>query len=215
MFLLNNDLFFPPLQMADEDGLLAIGGDLSTERLLLAYRSGIFPWYNEDEPICWWSPDPRFVLYPAELKISSSMKTVLQNGKYRFTINRAFEKVIQNCKTVSRHGQDGTWISPAMQQAYTALHELGYAHSAETWQDGELVGGLYGVRLGDIFFGESMFSLKPNASKFAFTSYVRILQKENVQLIDCQLHTNHLESLGARMIPRELFTEILVTNTGK
>ena len=215
MFLLNNDLFFPPLQMADEDGLLAIGGDLSIERLLLAYRSGIFPWYNEDEPICWWSPDPRFVLYPAELKVSSSMKTVLQNGKYRFTINRAFEKVIQNCKTVSRHGQDGTWISPAMQQAYTALHELGYAHSAETWQDGELVGGLYGVRLGDIFFGESMFSLKPNASKFAFTSYVRILQKENVQLIDCQLHTNHLESLGARMIPRELFTQILVTNTGR
>ena len=215
MFLLNNDLFFPPLQTADEDGLLAIGGDLSIERLLLAYRSGIFPWYNEDEPICWWSPDPRFVLYPAELKVSSSMKTVLQNGKYRFTINRAFEKVIQNCKTVSSHGQDGTWISPAMQQAYTALHELGYAHSAETWQDGELVGGLYGVRLGDIFFGESMFSLKPNASKFAFTSYVRILQKENVQLIDCQLHTNHLESLGARMIPRELFTQILVTNTGR
>ena len=215
MFLLNNDLFFPPLQTADEDGLLAIGGDLSIERLLLAYRSGIFPWYNEDEPICWWSPDPRFVLYPDELKVSSSMKTVLQNGKYRFTINRAFEKVIQNCKTVSRHGQDGTWISPAMQQAYTALHELGYAHSAETWQDGELVGGLYGVRLGDIFFGESMFSLKPNASKFAFTSYVRILQKENVQLIDCQLHTNHLESLGAKMIPRELFTQILVTNTGR
>ena len=215
MFLLNNDLFFPPLQTADEDGLLAIGGDLSIERLLLAYRSGIFPWYNEDEPICWWSPDPRFVLYPDELKVSSSMKTVLQNGKYRITINRAFEKVIQNCKTVSRHGQDGTWISPAMQQAYTALHELGYAHSAETWQDGELVGGLYGVRLGDIFFGESMFSLKPNASKFAFTSYVRILQKENVQLIDCQLHTNHLESLGARMIPRELFTQILVTNTGR
>ena len=215
MFLLNNDLFFPPLQMADEDGLLAIGGDLSIERLLLAYRSGIFPWYNEDEPICWWSPHPRFVLYPAELKVSSSMKTVLQNGKYRFTINKAFEKVIQNCKTVSRHGQDGTWISPAMQQAYTALHELGYAHSAETWQDGELVGGLYGLRLGDIFFGESMFSLKPNASKFAFINYIRILQKENVQLIDCQLHTNHLESLGARMIPRELFTQILVTNTGR
>ena len=215
MFLLNNDLFFPPLQMADKDGLLAIGGDLSIERLLLAYRSGIFPWYNEDEPICWWSPDPRFVLYPAELKVSSSMKTVLQNGKYRFTTNRAFGQVIQNCKMVSRHNQDGTWISPAMQQAYTTLHQLGFAHSAETWQDGELVGGLYGVRLGNIFFGESMFSLKPNASKFAFINYVRILQKENVQLIDCQLHTNHLESLGARMIPRELFTQILVTNTGR
>ena len=215
MLLLTSVLFFPPVEMADEDGLLAIGGDLSTERLLLAYRSGIFPWYNEDEPICWWSPDPRFVLYPHELKVSNSMKTVLQNGKYRFTINRAFTQVIQNCKTVSRHAQDGPWISPSMQKAYTTLHELGYAHSAETWQDGELVGGLYGIRLGDIFFGESMFSLKPNASKFAFINYVRQLQKENVQLIDCQLHTNHLESLGARMIARELFTEILVTNTGR
>ena len=213
MYLLNNDLVFPPLDMADEDGLLAIGGDLSTERLLLAYRSGIFPWYNEDEPICWWSPDPRFVLYPKELKVSSSMKTVLQNGKFRFTTNRAFEQVIQNCKSVSRQGQDGTWISPAMQQAYTTLHKLGYAHSAETWQDGELIGGLYGIRLGNLFFGESMFSLKPNASKFAFINYVRQLQKENVQLIDCQLHTNHLESLGARMIPRELFTKILATHT--
>jgi leucyl/phenylalanyl-tRNA---protein transferase len=215
MYLLNKDLFFPPLQTADEEGLLAIGGDLSTERLLLAYRSGIFPWFNEDDPICWWSPNPRFVLYPAELKVSRSMKTVLQNGKYRFTTNRAFEQVIQNCKTVSRNGQNGTWISPAMQQAYTTLHQLGFAHSAETWQDGELVGGLYGIRLGNIFFGESMFNLKPNASKFAFINYVRQLQKENVQLIDCQLHTNHLESLGARMIPRELFTEILVTNTGQ
>jgi leucyl/phenylalanyl-tRNA--protein transferase len=215
MFLLSKELFFPPVDMADEDGLLAMGGDLSTERLLLAYRSGIFPWYNENEPICWWSPNPRFVLYPAELKVSSSMKTVLQNGKYRFTTNRVFAQVIQNCKTVSRNGQDGTWISPAMQKAYTTLHELGYAHSAETWQDGELIGGLYGIRLGNLFFGESMFSLKPNASKFAFINYARQLQKENVQLIDCQLHTNHLESLGARMIPRELFREILVTNTGR
>jgi leucyl/phenylalanyl-tRNA---protein transferase len=215
MYLLNKELFFPPLTMADEDGLLAIGGDLSKERLLLAYHSGIFPWYNEDDPICWWSPDPRFVLYPAELKISSSMKTVLQNGKFRFTINRAFTQVIQNCKTISREGQDGTWISPAMQKAYTILHEQGYAHSAETWLDGKLVGGLYGIRLGNIFFGESMFSLKTNASKFAFINYVTQMQKENVQLIDCQLHTNHLESLGAKMIPRELFTEILAINTGR
>ncbi|MEO6254758.1 MAG: leucyl/phenylalanyl-tRNA--protein transferase [Ferruginibacter sp.] len=212
MFLVYKELFFPPLNMADEDGLLAIGGDLGTERLLLAYKSGIFPWYNEDEPICWWSPDPRFVLFPAELKISNSMRTVLQNGKFRFTTNRAFAQVIQNCKTVSRNGQDGTWISTAMQKAYIRLHELGYAHSAETWHDGELVGGLYGIRLGNIFFGESMFSLKTNASKFAFINYVHSLQKENVQLIDCQLHTNHLESLGARMIPRELFAEILAAN---
>lgn len=199
--------------MADEDGLLAIGGDLSTERLLLAYRSGIFPWYNENEPICWWSPDPRFVLFPEELKVSSSMKTVLQNGRFRFTANKAFEKVIQHCKAVARPGQEGTWISPAMQKAYTTLHELGYAHSAEAWQDGELVGGLYGIRLGNLFFGESMFSLQPNASKFAFINYVRQLQKEQVQLIDCQVYTSHLESLGARMIPRELFMQFLVNNS--
>ena len=209
MFILNKELFFPPPEMADEDGLLAIGGDLCTERLLLAYRSGIFPWYNEDEPICWWSPDPRFVLYPDKLIVSSSMKTVLQNGKFRFTTNRAFIQVIQNCKTVSRKEQDGTWISPAMQKAYTALHQLGYAHSAETWLDGKLVGGLYGIRLGNIFFGESMFSLKTNASKFAFINYVQQLQKENVQLIDCQLHTNHLESLGAKMIERTKFMDLL------
>ena len=215
MFLLTKELFFPPLTMADDDGLLAVGGDLGTQRLLLAYHSGIFPWYNEDEPICWWSPDPRFVLYPNEIKVSSSMKTVLQNGTFRFTINRAFTQVIQNCKTISRTGQDGTWISPAMQKAYTNLHELGYAHSAETWLDGKLVGGVYGIRLGKIFFGESMFSLKPNASKFAFINYVKQLQKENVALIDCQLHTNHLESLGARMIPREIFAEMLTANTGQ
>ena len=215
MLLLNKELFFPPITMADEDGLLAVGGDLGTQRLLLAYHSGIFPWYNEDEPICWWSPDPRFVLYPNEIKVSSSMKTVLQNGTFRFTINRAFTQVIQNCKTISRTGQDGTWISPAMQKAYTNLHELGYAHSAETWLDGKLVGGVYGIRLGKIFFGESMFSLKPNASKFAFINYVKQLQKENVALIDCQLHTNHLESLGARMIPREIFAEMLTANTGQ
>lgn len=214
MFILKKELYFPPLDMADEDGLLAIGGDLCIERLLLAYKSGIFPWYNEDEPICWWSPDPRFVLYPAEIKISSSMKTILNNGKFRFTINRAFTQVILNCKTVTRQGQEGTWISPAMQNAYTNLHELGYAHSAETWLDGKLVGGLYGIRLGNIFFGESMFSIKSNASKFAFISYVKQLQKENVKLIDCQLHTNHLESLGARMIDRKLFTEILAVETG-
>ncbi len=215
MFILTKELVFPPLPTADEDGLLAIGGDLSIERLLLAYQQGIFPWYNEDEPICWWSPDPRFVLYPHELKVSSSMRTILNNGKFRFTNNRAFTTVIRNCKTVTRKDQEGTWISPAMQKAYTALHELGFAHSAETWMDGELVGGLYGIRLGKMFFGESMFSLKPNASKFAFINYVKQLQKENVQLIDCQLHTNHLESLGARMITRELFATILAANTGK
>ena len=142
------------------------------------------------------------------------MKTVLQNGSFRFTINKAFTKVIQQCKTVSRKGQAGTWISPAMQQAYIQLHELGYAHSAEAWQDGNLVGGLYGIRLGGIFFGESMFSSKSNASKFAFIKYVQFLHKENVKLIDCQLHTNHLQSMGARMIERKLFSEMLAAHSG-
>ncbi len=214
MFLLNNDLVFPAVEMADKDGLLAIGGDLSSERLLLAYRSGIFPWYNEDEPICWWSPDPRFVLYPPELKVSSSMKTVLHNGKFRFTVNRAFTRVIQNCKTITRKSQDGTWISPAVQKAYTRLYEQGFAHSAETWMDGKLVGGLYGIKLGNIFFGESMFAKEKNASKFAFINYVLQLQKENIQLIDCQVYTEHLESLGARMISRDLFTGRIADNTG-
>jgi len=209
MFLLNKELIFPPVEVADEDGLLAIGGDLGTERLLLAYRSGIFPWYNEGEPICWWSPDPRFVLYPSELKISNSMRTVLNNGKFRFSIDRAFTEVIQNCKTVTRKGQDGTWISPAVQKAYTILHEQGYAHSAETWLDGKLVGGLYGIKLDNIFFGESMFSIEKNASKFAFIKYVQLLQKENLQLVDCQVYTGHLESLGAGMISRERFVEAL------
>ncbi len=215
MYLLDKELFFPSLENTDKDGLLAIGGDLSTKRLLLAYKSGIFPWYNEDEPICWWSPDPRFVLFPNELKLSRSMKTVLQNDKFRFTINRAFTQVIQNCKSISRKNQAGTWISPAMQKAYNILHKLGYAHSAETWMNGELVGGLYGIRLGKLFFGESMFNFKTNASKFAFINYVQQLQKENVQLIDCQLHTNHLESLGAKMISRNLFMEILASNIGQ
>ena len=191
--------------MANEDGILAIGGNLSTERLLLAYRSGIFPWYSEGQPIAWWSPDPRFVLFPEKLRVTKSMQTVLNNGTFRFTTNRAFSTVIQQCKTAFRKEQEGTWITPAILEAYTKLHELGFAHSAEAWQNGELVGGLYGIRMGNVFFGESMFSKQSNASKFAFINYVKLLQKENVQLIDCQLHTNHLESLGARMITRASF----------
>ncbi len=212
MVLLNNDLIFPPVNMADEDGVLAIGGDLNTERLLLAYRSGIFPWYNETEPIVWWSPDPRFVLFPEKLKVTKSMQTVLNNGKLRFTINRAFASVIHNCKTAFRKDQEGTWISPAIQDAYTKLHLLGYAHSAEAWLNGELVGGLYGIRLGNVFFGESMFSKASNASKFAFIKYVHQLQKENVTLIDCQIYTTHLESLGAKMIDRKKFMILLEEN---
>ena len=212
MVFLGSDIQFPPVETADEDGLLAIGGDLSIKRLLLAYTSGIFPWYNEDEPVMWWSPDPRFVLLPKNLKISNSMHTVLQNGKFRFTINRAFQQVIQNCKTISRKNQEGTWISPAIQNAYMQLHQLGHAHSAEAWMNGELVGGLYGIRMGNLFFGESMFNKESNASKFAFIKYVQQLKKEDVSLIDCQVYTQHLESLGAAMITREKFMRLLGQN---
>ncbi|MBC7886672.1 MAG: leucyl/phenylalanyl-tRNA--protein transferase [Ferruginibacter sp.] len=212
MFILNTEIKFPPVELANEEGILAIGGDLGAERLLMAYRSGIFPWYSEGEPILWWSPDPRFVLLPNRLKVSKSMQTVLNNGKFRFTINRAFSQVIQNCKTVYRKEQEGTWISPAIQNAYTQLHELGHAHSAEAWLNGELVGGLYGIRIGKVFFGESMFSKISNASKFAFIKYVRQLQKEGVVMIDCQVFTHHLESLGAAMITRKKFMTLLAEN---
>jgi leucyl/phenylalanyl-tRNA--protein transferase len=212
MVVLNDKLVFPPVEMATPEGIIAIGGDLGTERLLLAYRSGIFPWYNQDEPIVWWSPDPRFVLFPDKLRVTKSMQSVLNNGSFRFTINRAFSKVLQHCKTITRQGQEGTWITPAIEQAYTELHELGYAHSAEAWMNGELVGGLYGIRLGNVFFGESMFSKVSNASKFAFINYVHQLQKEKVTLIDCQVYTAHLESLGAKMIERNRFMALLAEN---
>ena len=212
MVLLTNELLFPPVEFADEHGILAVGGDLGTERLLLAYRNGIFPWYSEGGPILWWCPDPRFVLFPGELKVSRSMQSVIKSGRFQFTTNRAFPQVIQNCKTTYRPGQQGTWISPAIQRAYTQLHRLGYAHSAETWQDGELVGGLYGVRIGKIFFGESMFSKVSNASKFAFITYVHQLSQEGLALIDCQVYTDHLEKFGARMIERKKFMKILKEN---
>jgi leucyl/phenylalanyl-tRNA--protein transferase len=205
----NEQLYFPPVEDADENGLLAIGGDLTPARLILAYRSGIFPWFNEADPICWWSPDPRFVLYPSELKISKSMQQVVKKQTFQFSTNKAFKAVIHACSTTPRNGQDGTWITNEMQDAYLHMHQLGYAHSAEAWLNDELVGGLYGIRLGNVFFGESMFSHVSNASKFAFIQYVQMLQKENVRLIDCQLHTQHLESLGATMIPRKTFMQHL------
>ena len=205
----NEQLYFPPVEDADENGLLAIGGDLTPARLILAYRSGIFPWFNEADPICWWSPDPRFVLYPSQLKISKSMQQVVKKQTFQFSSNKAFKAVIHACSTTPRNGQDGTWITNEMQDAYLHMHQLGYAHSAEAWLNNELVGGLYGIRLGNVFYGESMFSHVSNASKFAFIQYVQMLQKENVQLIDCQLHTQHLESLGATMIPRKTFMQHL------
>lgn len=210
MHILSHKLWFPPVEDAMKDGLLAIGGDVSTERLLLAYKQGIFPWYDGDTPL-WWSPDPRFVLFPDELAVSKSMQQVIKKNQFKFTINTNFAAVIHACKATKRVGQDGTWITPAVEQAYIQLHLLGHAHSAETWLNGELVGGLYGIKMGKLFFGESMFSKVSNASKFAFINYVQLLKKEAVQLIDCQIYTNHLESLGAIMIPRSEFKKILAS----
>ena len=208
LIALNETLQFPPVEMADQDGLLAIGGDLSRERLLHGYRNGIFPWY-ENKYILWWCPDPRFVLFPQDLKISSSMKQLLKKQSFEFSINRDFNAVISQCKSVSRRGQYGTWITEEMRDAYNDLHHAGYAHSAEVWLNGELVGGLYGVRIGKIFFGESMFSRYSNASKYAFIRYVDYLKTEGVELIDCQVYTAHLESLGAVMIPRSRFLKLV------
>ena len=208
VYALSKELVFPPVQFAEPDGLLAIGGDLSTERLLLAYRQGIFTWY-EGHHVLWWCPDPRFVLFPEELKESKSMKQLIKKNAFEFTINKAFTEVINNCKSISRRGQESTWITNEVKEAYIRMHQLGYAHSAEAWQDGQLVGGLYGIRLGNVFFGESMFSKTSNASKYAFIKYVHTLQLENVKLIDCQVYTEHLESLGARMIERSNFIELL------
>ncbi|MBS1512955.1 MAG: leucyl/phenylalanyl-tRNA--protein transferase [Bacteroidetes bacterium] len=209
MIILGKEISFPPVDKAGADGLLAIGGDLSTERLLLAYREGIFPWYNEDEPVCWWSPDPRFVLFPAELKVSKSMQRIIKNGPFRFTMNEAFGEVITSCRNIKRKDQLGTWIQQDVIAAYTTLHQLGFAISAEAWHGNTLAGGLYGVLMGNIFFGESMFSNESNASKFAFIQLVHHLQQKGLQLIDCQVYTAHLESLGARMINRKHFIEML------
>jgi leucyl/phenylalanyl-tRNA---protein transferase len=208
LFALDKSLIFPPVELAEPDGLLAVGGDLSVDRLLLAYRSGIFPWY-EGKHILWWCPDPRFVLFPPDLKVSKSMVSLIRKNSFEFRINHHFEGVIQNCKAIPRREQEGTWITDEVEAAYTRLHLLGYAHSAEAWSGNELVGGLYGIRLGKLFFGESMFSTRSNASKFAFIKYVQYLEQEGVKIIDCQVYTPHLESLGAHMIPRSEFIQWL------
>jgi leucyl/phenylalanyl-tRNA--protein transferase len=208
IFALDKELVFPPVHLSEPDGLLAMGGDLTTERLLLAYQSGIFPWY-EGEHILWWSPDPRFVLFPGELKVSKNIKPLLKRNEFDFTVNKAFKQVIHNCKETKRPGQEGTWITDEVEKAYCSMHELGFAHSAEVWKDDELVGGLYGIRLGKVFFGESMFSKRSNASRFAFTRYMQLLKEEGILLIDCQVYTEYLESFGARMIPRKEFIQFL------
>lgn len=209
VYLLNEHVIFPDARLANQDGLLAVGGDLSLDRLLLAYRSGIFPWYSAGEPLMWWSPPERMVLFPEDLKIHKSMRPVLNQGKFRVTYNQDFAAVIRNCAKINRPCQPGTWITPDMQQAYMKMHEKGYAHSVEVWQGNELVGGLYGVMIGSIFCGESMFAKASNASKVGFITLVQHLQKQGFKLIDCQIYTDHLASLGAAEIEREDFLELL------
>lgn len=211
IFSLTQHLKFPPVHLAEPDGLLATGGDLSTARLILAYRSGIFPWYSKP-PVLWWSPDPRFVLFPEELKVSASMKQVLKKQVFRITVNQNFESVISHCRYTYRRGQDGTWITGHMEEAYTQLHREGYALSVECWLEDKLVGGLYGVKMGNVFFGESMFSHVSNASKAAFITFVQWAQAEGLALVDCQVYTDHLASLGARFISRASFLDLLATH---
>ena len=203
----------PDNALSDPNGLLAIGGDLSPERIVIAYLNGIFPWYSPGEPILWWSPDPRAVLFPEKLHISKSLRKIIRKKVFTSTINQAFEQVIAACAQTPRQAQDGTWISDEMQQAYLNLHKIGIAHSAECWQDGQLVGGLYGIALGKVFFGESMFSHKSNASKVAFVHLLDELKKNNYYLIDCQVTTEHLLSLGAEEIPRDQFLKLITQHT--
>lgn len=204
--MLNDDMVFPPTELAEPDGLLAIGGDLSVSRLLLAYKNGIFPWYSDDTPILWYSPHERFVLYPDELRVSKTMNKILKQNAFTVTINKAFEAVISACSQINRPGQDGTWITGEMQAAYSDLHNIGVAHSVEVWQNNELVGSAYGVAVGKVFCGESMFSKMSNASKVAL---IALSQSGKYSLIDCQVYTEHLESMGARMISRKEYMEIL------
>lgn len=208
MILLSDKLVFPPPEDADEDGMLCMGGDLGVERLLLAYRSGIFPWYEGSFPV-WWNPDPRFVLFPTELKVSKSMRQVLKRKDFTITSNKNFLQVIRNCQQAKRLGQDGTWINEDVVLAYNTLHKLGHAISYEAWQNNELVGGFYGIQIDHVFFGESMFSKVSNASKAAFITAVDEMKQQGIQLIDCQVYTMHLESLGAKMIARKEFLLLL------
>ncbi|CJK85648.1 Leucyl/phenylalanyl-tRNA--protein transferase [Streptococcus pneumoniae] len=209
-WLKRDDLSFPPLETAlrEPNGLLAAGGDLRPERLLAAYRHGCFPWYQEGQPLLWWSPDPRTVLFPDELHVSRSLRKRMRHGDYRVTFDKAFAEVIQGCAG-PRSYADGTWITTPMQDAYVRLHEMGVAHSVEVWQQGQLVGGLYGIAMGELFFGESMFSRATDASKVGFVTLVERLREWGFALIDCQMPTRHLESFGARSIPRAAFAEAL------
>ncbi len=209
VFRLGPEPIFPPVDLAGPDGLLAFGGDLQPERLLAAYRQGIFPWYEPGGPILWWSPDPRLVLLPAELHVPERLRRTIRQGRFKTRYDTAFARVIKACAEVQRKHEDGTWITPEMQQAYIRLHDLGHAHSMESWQDGELVGGIYGVRVGRCFCGESMFHRQPDASKVALVALVQHLTTEGVDLIDCQVSSEHLIRLGAREVPRSGFLRFL------
>ena len=207
MYYLNENIQFPDVSEASPEGVLAIGGDLSAERLILAYKTGIFPWFDDAEPIVWWSPDPRFVLFPEKLKVSKSMRQVLRNSDFEVTVNKNFKSVINECAKMKRDGQAGTWITQHMIDAYIELHKQGYAKSIEVWQNDKLVAGLYGVDLNNgVFCGESMFTKVSNASKVGFITFI---QHTNYKLIDCQVYTNHLESLGAEEVDREVFLSYL------
>ncbi len=211
MYWLGQDLVFPDHSEVNDEGIIAIGGDLSVERLKLAYQKGIFPWFNEDEPIIWWFPHDRFVLFPEDLHVSKSMKKVFKDKNFTFTENKAFREVIINCSQANRKGQDGTWITNDMIEAYCKLNELGIAKSIEVWQNNELVGGFYGIEMGNIFCGESMFAKVSNASKAGFIQFVAKYHKK-YELIDCQVYTEHLASLGAVEIPSDVFLDYLEDN---
>lgn len=209
IFVLSDKIGFPPPHLARPDGLLAVGGDLSQKRLMLAYQMGIFPWYSDDEPIIWWSPDPRLVLYPSELRVSRSLRKTIRKEQFHVTLDTAFEQVITECAQVRIRNNEGTWIVDEMIEAYCGLHESGVAHSVEAWCEGELAGGLYGISLGTCFFGESMFTRVSNASKVAFVKFVEHLKAMSFDLIDCQVATDHLIRFGAREIPRRVFLKQL------
>ena len=212
MYFLSKDLFFPTVSQASTGGILAVGGDLSIERLQLAYKNGIFPWFDDNEPILWWAPPMRMVVVPQTYKVSKSIRNLLNQNKFEVTFNQSFKSVILHCQNIKRKGQEGTWISNEIVAQYCELHKLGVAKSVEVWQNKKLVGGLYGIDLGHVFCGESMFSIVANASKIAFVTLVEYLKNNNYNLLDCQVHNYHLESLGAFEIPRNEFMEILIKN---
>jgi leucyl/phenylalanyl-tRNA---protein transferase len=209
MYFITKELYFPPVEEASYEGILAVGGDLSVKRLLLAYENGIFPWFDADDPILWWSPSERMVVNPNDYKVSKSLRNIINRNLFEVTINKDFEAVIKNCQKIDRKDQEGTWISDEFIKSYTKLHQLGKAMSFEVWQNGELVGGLYGVDLGHVFCGESMFSKVSNASKVAFVKLIDYLKQNKYKLLDCQVHNDHLEKLGAFEISRESFMKIL------